>query len=48
MWVMEIFKTINAECYDVEKYQLKWLSVLSWIDRTWTWVKVFDRTWTWV
>ena len=26
---------INVVCYDVEKYQLKWLRVLSYVERTW-------------
>ena len=28
MWVVEAFMTFNADCYDVEKYQLKWLEYL--------------------
>ena len=28
MQVVGAFKKFNAECYDVEKYQLKWLKVL--------------------
>jgi len=28
MRVVGVFKAFNAECYDVEKYYLKWLRVL--------------------
>ena len=26
---------LNVDCYDVEKYQLKWLKVLGYAKRTW-------------
>jgi len=28
MWVVGAFKEFNADCYDMEKYLLKWLRVL--------------------
>ena len=34
MQLVEAFMVFNVKVYDVEKYQLKWLRVLS-VERTW-------------
>jgi len=31
MQVVGAFKAFNADCYDVEKYWLKWLRVLNYV-----------------
>jgi len=38
MWIVGVFMALNVDKGDVEKYQLKWLRVLSCVERTWVWV----------